>query len=359
MKLSPDGNHAYVIGYWDARISWFDRNTISGELTYKASSGTTGLNRVEGIVLSGDGKFVYSAANTSTNSGPMLNWFERNATTGSLTRMGEVGNGLDSLNGVRKLVISPDDKHLYALSYRAINWFHRNITTGELTFGGFLEDNINGVDGLSEPKDLVLSADGMHLYITSSGDDAVSWYTRNSTSGALTFTGILQDGDQGVEGLGGAHGITLSLDGKNIYVVSASDDALCWFERNASTGGLIYKGVLEDGIAGVDGLDGAVTIAISNDDSYLYVTGKYDHSLSVFRRDTNDGSIGLSKLVNDSSYVLNSTDSGSGITVSANYLDGGGNLESVFPHQHLQYFPVLNYWAINHNSILRKVKMNS
>ena len=46
-------------------------------------------------------------------------------------------------------------------------------------------------------------------------------------------------------------------DGKHAYVAAYFDDAVSWYERNASTGALTYGGMLKDGVDGVDGLDGA------------------------------------------------------------------------------------------------------
>ena len=51
--------------------------------------------------------------------------------------------------------------------------------------------------------------------------------------------------------------MTLSSDGNHAYVDGINDDAVSWYERNASTGALTYGGMLKDGVDGVDGLDGA------------------------------------------------------------------------------------------------------
>ena len=87
---------------------------------------------------------------------------------------------------------------------------------------------------------MTLSADGNHLYVIGSTDDAVSWFERNASAGALTYGGTLQDGVDGVDGLDGAQSVTLSADGKHAYVAGFFDDAVSWFERNASTGALTY-----------------------------------------------------------------------------------------------------------------------
>ena len=53
---------------------------------------------------------------------------------------------------------------------------------------------------------------------------------------------MLKDGEGGVDGLNFAISLTLSLDGNHVYVVGEMDDAVSWYERNASTGALSYGG---------------------------------------------------------------------------------------------------------------------
>ena len=73
-----------------------------------------------------------------------------------------------------------------------------------MTYGGVLQDGVNGVDGLNGAKSIALSADGIYAYVTGGTDDAVSWYERNASNGALTYGGMLQDGVNGVDGLDSA-----------------------------------------------------------------------------------------------------------------------------------------------------------
>ena len=39
-----------------------------------------------------------------------------------------------------------------------------------------------------------------------------------------------------MDGLAGAKGVTISSDGNHAYVTGYGEDAVSWFERNASTG---------------------------------------------------------------------------------------------------------------------------
>ena len=85
----------------------------------------------------------------------------------------------------------------------------------------------------------------------------------------------MKDGVNGVDGLNGANGVTLSSDGNHAYVTGNVDDAVSWYERNASTGALTYGGMLKDGANGVDGLTGADVLTLSSDGNHAYATGSW------------------------------------------------------------------------------------
>ena len=132
--------------------------------------------------------------------------------------------------------LSSDGNHAYVTAYNdhAVSWYERNASNGALTYGGMLKDGVNGVDGLDGARSVTLSSDGNHAYVVAYTDDAVSWYERNASTGALTYGGMLKDGVNGVDGLDGAYSVTLSSDGNHAYVAASADDAVSWYERNAS-----------------------------------------------------------------------------------------------------------------------------
>ena len=182
-----------------------------------------------------------------------VSWYERNASTGALTYSGLLKdgvNGVDGLNYATGVVLSSDGNHAYVTGnwagsvswYDAVSWYERNASTGALSYGGMLKDGVNGVDGLDKPRGITLSLDGNYAYVTAGGDDAVSWYARNASTGALTYSGLLKDGVNGVDGLNYATGVVLSSDGNHAYVTALTDDAVSWYERNASAGALTYGG---------------------------------------------------------------------------------------------------------------------
>jgi len=76
--------------------------------------------------------------------------------------------------------------------------------------------------------DVAVSRDGKHVYVTGAGDDAVAVFSRNPSTGALSYKGMEQDG---VEGLAETNGIIVSPDGMNVYATSRDDNAEVVFRR--------------------------------------------------------------------------------------------------------------------------------
>ena len=76
----------------------------------------------------------------------------------------------------------------------------------------------------------------------------------------LTFVEVQRDGVGGVGGLGRAISVTVSPDGRHVYAAGQFDDAVVVFSRNSTTGALTFVEVQKDGVGGVDGLDGASSV---------------------------------------------------------------------------------------------------
>ncbi|MEM9244671.1 MAG: Calx-beta domain-containing protein, partial [Cyanobacteria bacterium P01_F01_bin.153] len=114
----------------------------------------------------------------------------------------------------------------------------------------------------------------------------------NSTTGALTFVEVDRDGgDDGsgntIDGLGQAIGVTISPDGNFLYATGNNDDAVATFSRNSTTGALTFVEVDRDGGDDgsgntIDGLDGARFLTTSPDGSFLYVAGQFDDAVATF-----------------------------------------------------------------------------
>jgi 6-phosphogluconolactonase (cycloisomerase 2 family) len=121
---------------------------------------------------------------------------------------------------------------------------------------------VGSVDGLRSVRSVTVSPDGKHIYTVSDFDGAVAAFDRNSATGELTLVETEKDGVGGVDGLAGAYGVTISLDGNHVYVASVTDDAVSVFSRDSTTGELTFIEVQKDGLRGVDGLDRAFSASV-------------------------------------------------------------------------------------------------
>ncbi len=140
---------------------------------------------------------------------------------------------------------------------------------------------MSGVDGLSGANSVAVSPDGAHVYVASRGDSAVAVFSRNATSGALSFVDALFETDPGVDGLWGARALVVNPNGGYVYVASQFDDGLACLSRDPVSGALAFVDVIRDIDPGVDGLATANGLAISPGGGHLYVTGYDDDALAV------------------------------------------------------------------------------
>lgn len=236
-----------------------------------------GLNRAISVAISPDGEYVYVASEVED----ALAVFSRDAASGVLTPFQVVrdGGAVNGLNGAWGVTVSPDGNHVYVAGRfdNAVAVFSRNIYTGALNF---IEAEVDGegvVDGLSNAVSVAISPDGNYAYVAGWGSDAIAYFSRNTTSGTLTYIDRIKDGEPPVDGLGGVWSVAISPDGKHLYAASGNDNAVAVFSRNIATGVLSYVERKKDGEGGLDGLGKANSVSVSPDGKHVYATGRDDH----------------------------------------------------------------------------------
>ena len=234
----------------NSRTTW-RRRSLAGTAAIAASVATVLGGIVAAPALAADGD---------------LNFVECLKDTGSLGGISCLSPaGTDGPDGAFAVTVSPDDRHVYVGGFNddAIATFSRNDTTGRLSFVEFDKDGLGGVDGLDGIRDLTISDDGGFVYATGVIDGAVAVFSRDPASGALSFIEVHKDGVGGVDGMAGATGVTISPDGRNVYVGGFNEDAVAIFSRNQNSGKLTFVSCLEDtgglsatcpSTGGIDGL---------------------------------------------------------------------------------------------------------
>lgn len=162
--------------------------------------------------------------------------------------------------GAYREALSPDGKQLYLVvtgggsDEPAIRIFDRNTSTGKLTrrIGGtttcVTKSGTGGTclaaDQLNNPQDIVVTATS--VYVSNAGSNSIIELKRSSTGGLSAGSGTCQGAGTGctaVAGMGVPHALALSPDGKTLYVRTAQSQGagtLLVFTR-ASNGALTQK----------------------------------------------------------------------------------------------------------------------
>lgn len=172
----------------------------------------------------------------------------------------------------------------------------------------FVEAHFNGsgVLGLHDISSIAVSPDGNHVYTTGPGDseEAVGIFSRNNANGELTYEGAKQNGvDDVPSGLDYVFGVAVSPDGKHVYTVSRTDGAVVVFSRDSTTGKLTYIETHKDNEAGVDGLYNAWCLAASLYGNHVYVAGYDEDAIAVFK-DTSGPQVTSTNPINEATDVL-------------------------------------------------------
>ena len=134
-------------------------------------------------------------------------------------------------------------------------------------------DGVGPVDSLNRPEDLLLSPDGLHLYVSSYYDNAVTWFSRPAVGEAFSFAGVVRDGEGGATGLRYTRGLAFAPDRSRIYAAGSSSDAVVSLTR-AADGSIAFETMIDGGVLGIDadetGLDGPRALTWSPSGDLLY-----------------------------------------------------------------------------------------
>ena len=265
-------------------------------------------------------------------------------------RLDAEGSGLNHLLG---LTASPDGRSLYALSSRedAVLGFKAKPLRLQECFSGIrklgrhgtgacklfpfsgTEDATTGFNGV---RFATVSPDGRSLY-TVSNDNAIGIFSRRESTGRLVYLGCItgakgpdtpaQNGackpiatatrtyDGYDSGLGKVASLTVSPDGRFVYVAAAGDAAVTTLAR-ADDGSLSFRGCVSGGTLFFTALTSACTmlplsddnphwsglrgvnrIVLSPDGTSLYASAPKTSSIAEFHRDPSNGALTYSGCV--------------------------------------------------------------
>ena len=319
LALSADGSNLYAVGgsSFASRVVVFARDPASGALTYLQSladgsaPGLGALDRPQDVLVSGDGTSVYVTAFEAR----AITALSRDPETGLLSPLQVIfddQDGVDGLEGIQTLAESPDGAFVYVASAsRPVTvpgvggaaTFARD-PDGTLTFLEVEQQGVGNVEGLWAPRDVAVSPDGANAYVVAGGrpgdavpkPGAIVTFAR-AADGTLVFQDSIPET---AFGGGEPRAVAVSPDGASVYVVAygvlsgitgLTPGKLTVFARDPESGALALAQRFDDGVGGVEGLAGALGVAVSPDGGNVYVAASQDPagdplrgSVAVFSR---------------------------------------------------------------------------
>ena len=278
LAFAPDDQQVYGVG--GQRLACFQRDAVTGQLEVSQIlqddiGGVDGLGGAHGVAISEDGASVYVAAETDD----AVSVFDRDPLSGDMNFVEAYFNDTGGISGMHQpvaLAVSPDRANVYVAGSGSscIVVFDRYVYDGTLTYS----QSICSVTDFSRPSSLVVAPDGNHVYSTGRQSHSVAVFSRDPSNGQLTFVEAQVEGTNLVTGLIEPNDLALSPDGE--YLLVAGSGSLLAFSRDASTGSLTFLNADFNQEGGVTGMPVPYKIAISADGSDLFYGS--DQSMVVF-----------------------------------------------------------------------------
>jgi 6-phosphogluconolactonase (cycloisomerase 2 family) len=95
-------------------------------------------------------------------------------------------------------------------------------------------DDENGVDGLNHAVSVTISPNGKNIYVTARGENKISVFKRDLNTGKLVFI------EYHNSNVGIASDIAISSDARNVYLANLSSSLFTVFNRDTTTGSLTF-----------------------------------------------------------------------------------------------------------------------
>ncbi len=242
------------------------------------------------INCSPDGKNVYAGGERT------LAVFERLENGG--LRTAQVFNnhheGVEHVEHIIDIVITPDGRHVYALSIvnQALLLYARDTTAGALSLVEVFHDSVfasrYGFPAIEEDYELLVSPDGLHLYWLYQDLGVLAVFERDSESGRITKVQVLRNGDPSLVQLTVPTSLAIAPDGEHLYGPNQNGYVLT-FVRNEETGKIALQNSYPTNITWWP----KSSIAVLPDGAWVCATSFDESKLIIFQRDVQNGRITL------------------------------------------------------------------
>lgn len=259
-------------------------------LTYVESTEREDLDAVTSVVISSDGRFLYTSAYQAASHVV----FARDMKSGELSHVQTVFER-DLSQGATSLRLSKDNRFAVTAAFRsqAVTLYSRNEETGRLEYlDSKQQDADEGVTGLEWAVDARFTPDGKFIYAIDDRGSVTSFQVvQDDKKTRLKFVEAFRD-----EQLKGARGLAIHPTGGFLFVACKTANTLVTLRRDAESGKVSIADVRQDDVDGVTGLLSAFGVTTSDDGQYVYaVSGQHgpgkDNCLGVYRFDSEKGTL--------------------------------------------------------------------
>jgi len=260
----------------------------SNTLTYTITTATTAP---QSIALTPAGQFAYVASQDNDGNGHVF-IYAINPTSGALTSIGppvpinDILTDWVTVDPFGKFAYVASSGNYWATDFGSIETFAINPATGVLTptSGGITGTGVNGTPEyfssvtLDPSGKFAYGADGGAFPAgTYGGSSAVSMFTVDSTSGALTSIGMAAAGNN-------PDSMAVDPAGKFAYAVNFSSNDVSMYTFDATTGVLASVGTIPAGT-------GPMSVAVDAAGKFAYVANFFSNNVSMYTIDATTGAL--------------------------------------------------------------------
>ncbi len=293
IAISPDSKSFYLSSQYafDDAIMIFTIDSISGILTYQSE--LTNIKAINSIVCNNSYTYTASAGSKETS----LSVLKRSEDLKGLELIQKLTTS-DSIISPSSLLISKDNRFLYAYDEKTIAIFSINQTSGMLTFVERLKID-DCFEGFWFARSFIISEDNHQLYL--GGEYSLSVYSRDTLTGKLSFVQVIMEGENNFEGFNTVSSLEFFKGDTILAALSKYNNSILLFKRNKENGLLSYEKTISNGDGKIKGLMSVTDVLVSKNDKQLYTLSGGLNSIGIFNRLTdghliNSGNINWNEL---------------------------------------------------------------
>lgn len=275
ITVDPTGKFAYVAdtGCFDGNVSMYTINPTTGTLTTIAPPVDSGDEGAQSVTLDPSGKFVYVANWGEGDTAGSISMFSINSTTGALTSAGRgiIGTCGSGLCSPWSITVHPSGKFAYVaneggIAPTAVSMFTINGTTGALTSIGNISAGGRAIAVAVDPS-------GKFAYVATQSSPLgsigrVSMYTINASTGMLTSAGTIGAGTNPVS-------VAVDPTGKFAYVANSGSNDVSMYSIDTTTGILSSLGPIV-------GATSPSSVTVDPSGKFVYVANSGSNNVSMY-----------------------------------------------------------------------------